>query len=359
MTEPASSAAPVTSVVRVSSRRRWGLRLRRLVVDASWLPFVVLVFFALMFDGPRGSFPTFVVSLSLSLVWPVVVIHNVVRGRPPRWGSLIHAGVGLLNVLVAAGSAIMILMLFFQHEGLAAGVLVVGGIGSFVLFIAVLAHKRQRFPFVAAVVSAVAALFLTLVAMSMTEARMWRRWRPSIAEAPPFVDYASTVMVAPPAPTPAPVVVAPPAPVVPVVPVVEPPPAPSEPAVVSPFEHGAESDCAVEVVDKARRVWLVGGREPPCDWLVTLDDTQVCGDEDDAGIVHVEGHPEVRLSLVRHGKRVDSKADFMDHSRQGASLRINGAKATPVTVHSFCIGQDDDDEPYDGTMPNLPPGYRP
>ena len=334
MTEPVSSVAPLTSRAPPTSRRRLALRLRRLLVSASWHPFVVLVLW-LEGEGDDRHLVTWLMSMVLMLTWPVVVIHNVTRGRPPRWGRALHGGVGLLNVVLLMWTAVYVMFAGGSYDRSWA-ILLIGVFASASLFVAVLVCKRQRMSvtFVAACVSTVAALFVTIVIATTIEGRPWRRYLPEavVVEAP-LVDDKPVVVPLPPTPPPVPTHV------------VAPSPPTFQFGALTSFAYGAESDCSGAIVDADGRVWLVAGSSSPCDWLVTLDGTEVCAQEREDGALLVEGRPDVRLSLLRRGKRVETTVDFMKHNRQPATLRVDSSSRA-VTIHVFCRADDEsEDEP--------------
>jgi hypothetical protein len=307
------------------SRRRLALRLRRLLVSASWQPFVVLVAL-LRGEGDDRGLGMWLLSMVFLVTWPLVVIHNVTRGRPPRWGRALHGVVGLLNVAFLV--CVTVYVTFGARSCDRSWVfLLVGVCASSGLFVAVLLRKPQRMSItiVAACVSAVAALFVTIVVATTIEGRPWRRYLPDVVVEAPLVDHIPVVVPLPPAPPPVPTrVVA------------------SSPPTLTPFAFGAEGDCSAEIVDADGRVWLVAGPSSPCDWRVALDGTEVCVQEREDGALLVDGRPEVRLSLRRGGKRVETTVGHSDHVRQPATLHVDSTSRA-VTVHSFCRAADEGD----------------
>ena len=77
----------------------------------------------------------------------------------------------------------------------------------------------------------------------------------------------------------------------------------------------------------------------------SIHGTEVCAQEREDGALLVEGRPDVRLSLLRRGKRVETTVDFMKHNRQPATLRVDSSSRA-VTIHVFCRADDEsEDEP--------------
>lgn len=187
MREPVTSAAPVASRATRSTTTRRVLRLRRFFANASWVPLVLLWLPMAALSGTVDSIAALVFLIALALIWPVVVITNAMRSRPPRLAAPLLWILGLFNLVVLVPSAFMSVMLAIEFHRAGANVVAVGAIATLLLFIGVLLGKRQPtpVPFLAAGVAAMGMVFFATALAVTVDERPWLRLLPPTVVAPP------------------------------------------------------------------------------------------------------------------------------------------------------------------------------